>query len=143
MTAYIHPPHELLSIRQLLRTPRLFVSSSRQCIVHSEVYKGQAVRWCSRINLENLASFLPVESRKHTSPKHLTSNMPHATATVNGVVVAETDNWEVVDGNIYVRLLPPSSYSPFPHIFWLFTLLFPSYDPYLLTLHDAVPSQLY
>jgi hypothetical protein len=29
--------------------------------------------------------------------------MPHATASVNGVVVAETDNWEVVDGNIYVR----------------------------------------
>lgn len=28
--------------------------------------------------------------------------MPHATATVNGVVVAETDKWEVVDGNIYV-----------------------------------------
>jgi hypothetical protein len=28
--------------------------------------------------------------------------MPHATASVNGVVVAETDKWEVVDGNIYV-----------------------------------------
>jgi hypothetical protein len=30
--------------------------------------------------------------------------MPHATASVNGVVVAETDTWEVVDGNIYVHL---------------------------------------
>jgi uncharacterized protein (DUF427 family) len=29
--------------------------------------------------------------------------MPHATASVNGVVVAQTDQWEVVDGNIYVR----------------------------------------
>jgi hypothetical protein len=28
--------------------------------------------------------------------------MPHATATVNGVQVAETDTYEVVDGNIYV-----------------------------------------
>jgi hypothetical protein len=33
-----------------------------------------------------------------------TTVMPHATASVNGVVVAETDSWEVVDGNIYVRL---------------------------------------
>jgi hypothetical protein len=30
--------------------------------------------------------------------------MPHATATVNGVLVAETDSYEVVDGNIYVLL---------------------------------------
>lgn len=28
--------------------------------------------------------------------------MPHATATINGVLVAETDSYEVVDGNIYV-----------------------------------------
>ena len=36
--------------------------------------------------------------------------MPHATATVNGITVAETDTYEVVDGNIYVRpihLAPP------------------------------------
>lgn len=26
----------------------------------------------------------------------------HAKATVNGKVVAETDNYEVVDGNVYV-----------------------------------------
>jgi uncharacterized protein (DUF427 family) len=26
----------------------------------------------------------------------------HATATVNGQVIAETDNYEVVEGNIYV-----------------------------------------
>ncbi|KAF2851629.1 DUF427-domain-containing protein [Plenodomus tracheiphilus IPT5] len=32
--------------------------------------------------------------------------MPHATATVNGILVAETDSYEVVDGNIY---FPPSS----------------------------------
>jgi len=32
--------------------------------------------------------------------------MPHAKATVNGIVVAETDNYEVVDGNIY---FPPDS----------------------------------
>ncbi|KAH8724105.1 hypothetical protein GQ44DRAFT_289382 [Phaeosphaeriaceae sp. PMI808] len=32
--------------------------------------------------------------------------MPHATASVNGVIVAETDKWEVVDGNIY---FPPDS----------------------------------
>jgi hypothetical protein len=30
--------------------------------------------------------------------------MPHATAFVNGVLVAETNTYEVVDGNIYVRL---------------------------------------
>jgi hypothetical protein len=29
--------------------------------------------------------------------------MPQATATVNGVEVARSDTWEVVDGNIYVR----------------------------------------
>ncbi|KAH6625181.1 hypothetical protein C7974DRAFT_434346 [Boeremia exigua] len=32
--------------------------------------------------------------------------MPRATATVNGVQVASTETWEVVDGNIY---FPPSS----------------------------------
>ncbi|KAF6221693.1 hypothetical protein HO133_001661 [Letharia lupina] len=32
--------------------------------------------------------------------------MPHATATFNGKVIAETDNWEYVEGNIY---FPPSS----------------------------------
>ncbi|KAK7186115.1 hypothetical protein DPSP01_000715 [Paraphaeosphaeria sporulosa] len=32
--------------------------------------------------------------------------MPRATATVNGIEVASTDTWEVVDGNIY---FPPSS----------------------------------
>jgi hypothetical protein len=34
--------------------------------------------------------------------------MPHATATVNGILVAETDSYEVVDGNIYVSTLSPS-----------------------------------
>lgn len=29
--------------------------------------------------------------------------MPQATATVNGIEVARSDTWEVVDGNIYVR----------------------------------------
>ena len=28
--------------------------------------------------------------------------MPHATATFNGKVIAETDKWEYVEGNIYV-----------------------------------------
>ena|SRR5690349_15462753 len=32
----------------------------------------------------------------------------HATATVNGRVVAETDNYEVVEGNIYVCLVNTS-----------------------------------
>ncbi|KAI4913526.1 hypothetical protein J4E90_005243 [Alternaria incomplexa] len=32
--------------------------------------------------------------------------MPHATATVNGILVAETDSYEVVDGNIY---FPPDT----------------------------------
>jgi uncharacterized protein (DUF427 family) len=32
--------------------------------------------------------------------------MPHATATVNGVLVAETDSYEIVDGNIY---FPPDA----------------------------------
>lgn len=31
----------------------------------------------------------------------------HATATVNGQVVAETDNYEVVEGNIYVCIMSP------------------------------------
>lgn len=30
--------------------------------------------------------------------------MPHATASFNGKVIAETDTWENVDGNIYVRI---------------------------------------
>lgn len=29
--------------------------------------------------------------------------MPHATATFNGKVIAETDTWEDVEGNIYVK----------------------------------------
>jgi hypothetical protein len=33
--------------------------------------------------------------------------MPHATASVNGVLVAETNTYEVVDGNIYVCLSLP------------------------------------
>jgi hypothetical protein len=33
--------------------------------------------------------------------------MPQATATVNGVEVARSDTWEIVDGNIYVRLAYP------------------------------------
>lgn len=28
--------------------------------------------------------------------------MPHATATFNGKVIADTDAWETVDGNVYV-----------------------------------------
>ncbi|KAF3038951.1 hypothetical protein E8E11_006993 [Didymella keratinophila] len=32
--------------------------------------------------------------------------MPQATATVNGIEVARSDTWEVVDGNIY---FPPDS----------------------------------
>ncbi|KAF1924085.1 DUF427-domain-containing protein [Didymella exigua CBS 183.55] len=32
--------------------------------------------------------------------------MPHATATINGIEVARSDTWEVVDGNIY---FPPES----------------------------------
>ncbi|MCJ1226366.1 hypothetical protein MMC12_003016 [Toensbergia leucococca] len=32
--------------------------------------------------------------------------MPHATATVNGKLIAEADSWETVEGNIY---FPPSS----------------------------------
>ena len=41
--------------------------------------------------------------------------MARATATINGELVAETDTWEVVDGNIYVRpppLILPSSPPP-------------------------------
>ncbi|MCJ1278004.1 hypothetical protein MMC21_005818 [Puttea exsequens] len=30
--------------------------------------------------------------------------MPHATATFNGKVIAETDKWEFVEGNIYFPL---------------------------------------
>lgn len=29
--------------------------------------------------------------------------MPHATATFNGKVIAEADDWEYVEGNIYVK----------------------------------------
>jgi uncharacterized protein (DUF427 family) len=32
--------------------------------------------------------------------------MPHATATFNGKVIAETDKWEFVEGNVY---FPPNS----------------------------------
>ena len=35
------------------------------------------------------------------------NNMPHATATFNGKVIAETDKWEFVEGNIYVDSWPP------------------------------------
>ncbi len=46
-------------------------------------------------------SFFKKHFRKNKD-ESTNDNMPHATATVNGVVVAETDKWEVVDGNIYV-----------------------------------------
>jgi hypothetical protein len=56
--------------------------------------------------------------------------MPHATAKVNGITVAETDTYEVVDGNVYVRpgplLLPFPSYHLVPFQFFAalpFTLL--------------------
>ncbi|KAK4690493.1 hypothetical protein P7C71_g6310, partial [Lecanoromycetidae sp. Uapishka_2] len=32
--------------------------------------------------------------------------MPHATATFNGKIIAETDKWEFVEGNVY---FPPSA----------------------------------
>lgn len=32
--------------------------------------------------------------------------MPHATATLNGKIIAEADDWEFVEGNIY---FPPST----------------------------------
>ena len=34
--------------------------------------------------------------------------MPSATATFNGKVIAKTDNWETVEGNVYVSELIPS-----------------------------------
>ncbi|CAO2651793.1 Nn.00g000760.m01.CDS01 [Neocucurbitaria sp. VM-36] len=42
--------------------------------------------------------------------------MPHATATVNGIVVAETDSYEVVDGNIYFppNTITKSHFTPTP-----------------------------
>lgn len=39
--------------------------------------------------------------------------MPHATATVNGHKVAETDTYEVVEGNIYVRPRAPDTSSTY------------------------------
>ena len=33
-------------------------------------------------------------------------NMPQATATVGGKVIASTDKWETVEGNVYVSLGP-------------------------------------
>jgi hypothetical protein len=39
--------------------------------------------------------------------------MPKATATVNGHTVAETDSYELVEGNIYVRT-PVPIHHPFP-----------------------------
>jgi len=38
--------------------------------------------------------------------------MPHATATVNGTVIADADSYEVVEGNIYVLLTLPYSLLP-------------------------------
>lgn len=32
----------------------------------------------------------------------------HATATVNGQIIAETDKYEVVEGNIYVCFMSPN-----------------------------------
>jgi hypothetical protein len=43
--------------------------------------------------------------------------MPHATAKVNGTVIADADSYEVVEGNIYVFLPLPCSLTqllPFP-----------------------------
>jgi uncharacterized protein (DUF427 family) len=42
----------------------------------------------------------------YTNIRRTLSNMPKATATLNGTVLAETDDYEVVEGNIY---FPPSS----------------------------------
>jgi uncharacterized protein (DUF427 family) len=41
--------------------------------------------------------------------------MPKATATVNGHTVAETDSYELVEGNIYVRT-PSSHPSPLSYV---------------------------
>ena len=41
--------------------------------------------------------------------------MPKATATVNGHTVAETDSYELVEGNIYVRT-PSSHLSPLSYV---------------------------
>jgi uncharacterized protein (DUF427 family) len=40
------------------------------------------------------------------SGKAVTSKTGHATATVGGTVIAETDTWEEVEGNVY---FPPAS----------------------------------
>ena len=38
--------------------------------------------------------------------------MPHATATFNGKVIAETDTWEFVEGNVYVHISRVSGLHP-------------------------------
>jgi uncharacterized protein (DUF427 family) len=44
------------------------------------------------------------EKRRRRKSKMVTTG--HATATANGTIIAETDQWEVVEGNVY---FPPSS----------------------------------
>jgi len=40
--------------------------------------------------------------RKHQPHE---STMGHASASINGTVIAETDTWENVEGNVYVGLV--------------------------------------
>jgi len=90
MTPFIHLPHDLLSISQLLRTTHPSAPQAARPPSFSHLFQR------ARITLEI-----------HQS------KMPHATATVNGVQVASTDTYEVVDGNIYVPSSHPSILPPF------------------------------
>lgn len=56
--------------------------------------------------MDILEEKLQKQAHKHTL------EMPHATATFNGKVIAEADKWEFVEGNVYVIILSAVDNTP-------------------------------
>jgi uncharacterized protein (DUF427 family) len=74
------------------------------CISHQRQYINRS--GCLPFNSPNhFNARFSLTHRISTQHKQL-SNMPHATATVNGTVIADTDTYEIVEGNVY---FPPAS----------------------------------
>lgn len=66
---------------------------------------------CNDIKIPTCPIDFPLRYREKIIPKETTRRqrhketlkMPHATATFNGKVIAEADEWEYVEGNVYVK----------------------------------------
>ena len=58
----------------------------------------------SSCNLQLNSSVVFIISRGEKEAKQPTTKMPHAIAKINDKTIAETDNYEFVEGNVYVSL---------------------------------------